>query len=637
MKTIVVADDDVRIRELLQFIIEGMSCRVILCEDGREVLKILKNNPVDLLLMDILMPHMNGFEAYGKIRAMNKFAMLPIVLVTGVYDYARIKAEIGTKDRHYSILFKPISVKRVQNLIERHIGEEGNVEFIFPGSVKNHPSFKMRLTVDPVPSELMDRYDRHRFFVPRKGAVAAVRPGHILHFAVNFGGNWIYEIESDAFQAGVTVQEGYITGYRSNNENHMRDAGFLDKVPFLSRQRNRSWKSCQHSWVTGKQASTFSNFLFDLLTASDGQYCLREFEAGGEDWKPVKPQSLNKLLLQFALGEFPPETCRKIISPDVESIHVADHYRLFKADFEWPDEYLEIMKEIRKYPEFREWKEHSSIEINRAFNLLTALYHLGGIAIHCRQNIKPFRMPVPEKNPAKTDIPAETRHTERKTDIADLVKRKFQAGYKGLYYDFLEIPPTVSDSALIKKMNELESELKLWEADRDLDPEMKRQVLATHCFLKEAKSLFSGRSDRAEYDALLKLTNAADREIAASEQNKKGKKLIGEGKTVMGIAHLKLAILMNPQSEQDQELLLGTLSPLSAYSAVTLKHALACLRMFPDNINIHVVLGQCYEKIGMRDQAIAEFKRILEQEPSNLEALQFLLQFPDQEKEIFGL
>jgi two-component system chemotaxis sensor kinase CheA len=69
---------------LLKNILEGAGYRVRATVDGVDALTALKTEPFDLLVSDIEMPRMNGFELTAKIRADQKLAHLPIVLVTSL-------------------------------------------------------------------------------------------------------------------------------------------------------------------------------------------------------------------------------------------------------------------------------------------------------------------------------------------------------------------------------------------------------------------------------------------------------------------------------------------------------------------------------------------------------------------------
>ena len=82
-KKILIVDDDFRNVYALTIALEKYEMDIIVAENGREGIEVLEANPdTDLILMDIMMPEMDGFEAMRRIREMSTFAALPIIALT---------------------------------------------------------------------------------------------------------------------------------------------------------------------------------------------------------------------------------------------------------------------------------------------------------------------------------------------------------------------------------------------------------------------------------------------------------------------------------------------------------------------------------------------------------------------------
>ncbi|MFI6039432.1 HAMP domain-containing protein [Streptomyces sp. NPDC051315] len=82
-RTVLVVDDDARNLFALSGILELHGIRVLHAENGREGIETLRNNPdVALVLMDVMMPEMDGYTATAEIRTMPQYADLPIIAVT---------------------------------------------------------------------------------------------------------------------------------------------------------------------------------------------------------------------------------------------------------------------------------------------------------------------------------------------------------------------------------------------------------------------------------------------------------------------------------------------------------------------------------------------------------------------------
>ncbi len=82
-KNILVVDDDVRNLFALTTVFERYNINIITAESGKEAIQILNDNPkIEMVLMDIMMPEMDGYETTQKIRREHKNSLLPIIAVT---------------------------------------------------------------------------------------------------------------------------------------------------------------------------------------------------------------------------------------------------------------------------------------------------------------------------------------------------------------------------------------------------------------------------------------------------------------------------------------------------------------------------------------------------------------------------
>jgi two-component system chemotaxis sensor kinase CheA len=82
--SILVVEDSITSRMLLKNILESAGYRVKTAVDGMEAFTILRTQPFDLVVSDVEMPRLNGFDLTAKIRAEKDLAKLPVVLVTAL-------------------------------------------------------------------------------------------------------------------------------------------------------------------------------------------------------------------------------------------------------------------------------------------------------------------------------------------------------------------------------------------------------------------------------------------------------------------------------------------------------------------------------------------------------------------------
>ncbi|MBI3554886.1 MAG: response regulator [Deltaproteobacteria bacterium] len=82
-KKVLVVDDDIRNIYAITSVLEAREMRVIYAENGKIGVKVLEENPdIDLVLMDTMMPEMDGIEATQRIRELAQFKSLPIISLT---------------------------------------------------------------------------------------------------------------------------------------------------------------------------------------------------------------------------------------------------------------------------------------------------------------------------------------------------------------------------------------------------------------------------------------------------------------------------------------------------------------------------------------------------------------------------
>jgi CheY-like chemotaxis protein len=82
-KTVLVIDDDIRNIFALTSVLESYSVHVLHAENGRAGMEMLSRHPeVDIVLLDIMMPELDGYETMQRIRENPKYATLPIIAIT---------------------------------------------------------------------------------------------------------------------------------------------------------------------------------------------------------------------------------------------------------------------------------------------------------------------------------------------------------------------------------------------------------------------------------------------------------------------------------------------------------------------------------------------------------------------------
>ena len=113
-RSVLLVEDDVRNIFALSSVLEPMGVRLEIARNGREALEVLEQRSFDLVLMDIMMPEMDGLEAMRRIRAQPRLAELPIIALTAkvMRDDRQRCFDAGAND----YIAKPIDVDKLVSL-----------------------------------------------------------------------------------------------------------------------------------------------------------------------------------------------------------------------------------------------------------------------------------------------------------------------------------------------------------------------------------------------------------------------------------------------------------------------------------------------------------------------------------------
>jgi CheY-like chemotaxis protein len=105
--TILVAEDHADSRDALQALLEAFGYDVVLAANGREALDLAVARCPDLILMDIMMPEMDGFEATRRIRGDARTRRVPIIAVTAMEGASPLAIAAGADD----CVRKPVEIR----------------------------------------------------------------------------------------------------------------------------------------------------------------------------------------------------------------------------------------------------------------------------------------------------------------------------------------------------------------------------------------------------------------------------------------------------------------------------------------------------------------------------------------------
>lgn len=118
-KTILIADDQLHIIELVTISLEDPRFNIVTAQDGEEAMNKITTIKPDLVLLDVMMPKLDGFEVCRRIKADPETSNIPVILLTSKghpEDHAKGK-ECGSN----AFLTKPFSPIRLLSTVEEHL------------------------------------------------------------------------------------------------------------------------------------------------------------------------------------------------------------------------------------------------------------------------------------------------------------------------------------------------------------------------------------------------------------------------------------------------------------------------------------------------------------------------------------
>jgi two-component system, OmpR family, alkaline phosphatase synthesis response regulator PhoP len=117
--SVLIVDDNEQNLELVEAYLEELGCQIKTAKDGAEALKAVETEQPDLILLDVMMPRMSGFQACSRIKANPQTRDIPVIMVTALNEVGDVEraVESGADD----FLTKPVNklelVTRVKSLL----------------------------------------------------------------------------------------------------------------------------------------------------------------------------------------------------------------------------------------------------------------------------------------------------------------------------------------------------------------------------------------------------------------------------------------------------------------------------------------------------------------------------------------
>jgi len=141
LPTILVVDDDQQNLELVQAYLEDIACQTVAARDGIEALELVASAKPDLILLDVMMPKMSGFEVCRRLKNDPDTTDIPVIMVTALNEFGDIERGIdsGTDD----FVSKPINklelLTRIRTMLKlKHLTDRLHRTMAYLSEVEKH-------------------------------------------------------------------------------------------------------------------------------------------------------------------------------------------------------------------------------------------------------------------------------------------------------------------------------------------------------------------------------------------------------------------------------------------------------------------------------------------------------------------
>jgi CheY-like chemotaxis protein/tetratricopeptide (TPR) repeat protein len=637
-KTVLIADDDRFTRELLEFIVTGFGYKVILCEDGKEALKILEKEMIHLVLMDILMPRMDGVETLERMKKIEHARSIPVVLMTGIYKGGDLARQLKLTEEKENIIFKPFTIEKIQHVLSRYLGEDKSVQLVFPESVKSRPGFNKRIRVMENHSAPAQQDKQIQWFLPTKGTLAKSKLCQIFHYLLNVGGSWCASIDSPDARGYFCIENNNLVGYWSQTPADMNEINLKEKVLQMGWHWMKKVSGRIHPWKDGVRATPFTFFMYRACTSSRGTYQLDKIPSENlrmPECKKIQPLELNAIINECISGPFSQDIIDLNLPIKETTAKMSEYCRQQPQGVKWTPLQEKVATHISDEMNLLDLAEKSGLSSYDLLQAVFGLWLMGAVEIK-RVIAKPSTQPIKIDAFASSENQAEHHivHGASQKTLENNIHKLFDYASHGRYFEFLGLSRKSMGSDILHECSIAKTKIAQWSEKDALSHESMLQLKCLDLAIEEARSFFRKAKNVSRYKEIIEEQDPEIRKKLADQEFDFGLMHFGEGNLPKGIAEFKLSLLLDPHNEDAYSQVLEAMSQNPEYLFMEYEISSRAVKAFPMNPEFRLHFGRSLKNLDRPEEAVEELKKVLAIDPGNYEATQYLLELPGMENNL---
>lgn len=231
-KRILVVDDDRNIGQILHASFSSKGYETIVSRNGEDAIAKFGETPPDLVLLDVLLPKMNGWEVCRKLKATDHGGKIPVILMSAVYKNYKMQQDAINKYGADDFVEKPFQLSKLLDMVEQLIGPPGE-----PGAAQTaHAGDDFGAAGEP-PAATEPPPD---MLISLEGALDTIGFAELLHDVYVMGKSGYLLVRHDDVEKEVAIKDGYPVSVRTTLEEEYFGNFLVRKRKITAEQRDES-------------------------------------------------------------------------------------------------------------------------------------------------------------------------------------------------------------------------------------------------------------------------------------------------------------------------------------------------------------------------------------------------------------